>query len=73
MICRSSELPCVADEDAVARNEPSRREIINIRQALDVLGAARCPLCRVQLVARLGRAGPYFACGCPPKELKRAS
>jgi hypothetical protein len=28
------------------------------------LAAARCPLCRWPLVARMGRGGPYFACAC---------
>ncbi len=29
------------------------------------LSTARCPRCRGALVARLGRAGPYFHCLCP--------
>lgn len=31
------------------------------------LGTARCPVCRHPLIARQGRAGPYFHCGCPPR------
>jgi hypothetical protein len=30
----------------------------------DVTDSARCPCCRRPLVARQGRAGPYFHCGC---------
>jgi len=44
-----------------------RREILSIREALDEMGVARCPLCRVVLVARMGRAGPRFYCRCPKK------
>jgi hypothetical protein len=49
------------------------REVISIRQTLDELGAARCPLCRAVLVARQGRAGPYFFCQCVAKPARRAS
>jgi DNA-directed RNA polymerase subunit N (RpoN/RPB10) len=45
----------------------SRRELVSIRQTLDELGVARCPLCRGMLVARMSRAGPRFFCACPPK------
>ncbi len=38
-----------------------------IRDTYDDLGTARCPLCRAPLVARQGRAGPYFHCLCPPR------
>jgi hypothetical protein len=31
----------------------------------DVLGEARCPLCRVPLVPRLDRDRIYFSCACP--------
>jgi hypothetical protein len=27
-----------------------------------------CPLCNFPLVIRMGRRGPYFSCGCPPRE-----
>jgi hypothetical protein len=53
----------------VARPRVTRREIVSIRETLETLGDARCPLCRARLVARHGRAGPYFFCRCP---LKRA-
>jgi hypothetical protein len=33
--------------------------------AADVVGEARCPLCRAPLVARMGRGGPCFPCRCP--------
>jgi hypothetical protein len=35
------------------------------RNAAEVLGVARCPCCHTELVARMGRSGPYFACRCP--------
>ena len=38
-----------------------------IHRIEDELVTARCPLCRHVLVARQGRAGPYFFCGCPKK------
>ena len=28
------------------------------------LAAARCPVCRHPLIARLGKRGPYFHCAC---------
>jgi hypothetical protein len=46
------------------------RDIIGIRQTLEELGCARCPLCRAVLVARQGRRGPYFFCRCAPKPAK---
>ena len=46
------------------------RNVISIRKTLDELGVARCPICRAVLVARQGRAGPYYSCSC---EMKRAS
>jgi hypothetical protein len=37
------------------------------RQAvIDILGEARCPLCRMPLVARMGPFGPCFPCRCRP-------
>ncbi len=45
----------------------SRREIISIREALDDLAVARCPLCRMMLIARMGRRGPGFYCRCSKK------
>ena len=30
----------------------------------EVIGVARCPCCRTPLIARMGRQGPYFYCGC---------
>ena len=72
MIRHSSELP--PDDDA-SEPEPvvTAREVISIRQTLDELASARCPLCRGVLVARQGRAGPYFFCLCKEKPSKRAS
>jgi ribosomal protein L37AE/L43A len=31
------------------------------------LAQARCPRCDRPMVARLGRQGPYWQCGCPRK------
>ena len=44
------------------RRQFTRREVAGIRQTLDELGSARCPLCRSMLVARQGRKGPVFFC-----------
>ena len=49
------------------------RDVVGIRRTLDELGIARCPLCRAMLVARQGRAGPYFYCACLTTARKRAS
>jgi hypothetical protein len=72
MICHSSELP---PEDDAEKERPiiTAREVITIREALDELASARCPLCRAVLVARQGRAGPYFFCQCVRQPTKRAS
>ena len=45
----------------------SPREIISIREALEDYAAARCPLCRTMLIARMGRRGPGFYCRCTKK------
>ncbi len=42
----------------------TRRERQVIDQSHDRAAQARCPLCRHVLAARLGRGGPFFACGC---------
>lgn len=34
----------------------------------DLLDTARCPCCRAPLIARMGRAGPYFHCLCSEGE-----
>ena len=61
-------------EDAdVERPAMTPREIVSIRMTQEELGVARCPLCRAVLVARQGRAGPYFDCLCVRKPTKRAS
>ena len=72
MVLHSSELP--PDDDA-SEERPivTAREVVSIRQTLDELASARCPLCRAVLVARQGRAGPYFYCQCVQKSSKRAS
>jgi hypothetical protein len=45
------------------------REGVWRRDAAEVLGVARCPCCRAELVARVGPSGPYFACGCPGRSV----
>jgi hypothetical protein len=56
-----------AEENAAERKDKAGREVIRIRRTLEELWDARCPLCRMVLVARLGRAGPGFFCRCPSK------
>jgi hypothetical protein len=34
----------------------------------ECIAAARCPICRVPLVARMCRCGPRFPCRCPGHE-----
>lgn len=40
------------------------REAKQRRAAAEVAGEARCPCCRMLLVARMGRNGPWFPCRC---------
>ena len=62
-----------SDKTTGAKPKPSRRDIISIRETLDELSVARCPLCRAMLIARMGRGGPAFFCACPPREMKQAA
>lgn len=65
------------DESAVAYagggtgREACRGESPRRREPASVADVARCPVCHVPLLARLGRRGPYFHCLCsekrPPK------
>jgi hypothetical protein len=41
-----------------------RAEVRLRRAAADILGTARCPLCRHPLVARMQGGKPSFCCGC---------
>ena len=49
----------------------------SIRRADTFLDQARCPWCRHPLIARVGKLGPYFHCGCiessphAPREVSR--
>ena len=71
MMIRSSDW---SDEmDAPTPNGPTTRETVSVRQTLDELGTARCPLCRAVLIARQSRRGPLFFCACLKKPTKRAS
>ncbi len=55
---------CRASVDAFDR-APSARETDRTRvDSVDLLDTARCPCCRAPLIARMGRQGPYFHCGC---------
>jgi hypothetical protein len=46
----------------IQRRTQRERQVID--QWHDLVVPGRCPLCRHVLVARLGRGGPFFACGC---------
>jgi hypothetical protein len=41
-------------------------DVQHCHAAADILGEARCPLCLVPLVARMGPQGPCFPCRCRP-------
>jgi hypothetical protein len=32
-----------------------------------LLSVARCPLCHLPMILRMGRRGPYYQCHCPPR------
>jgi hypothetical protein len=40
------------------------RDFVGTRKIQEELTSVRCPLCRGVLIARQGRAGPYFHCRC---------
>ena len=63
------------DDDDAGTEVPvvAARDVVSLRMTQEELGVARCPLCQAVLVARLGRAGPYFSCRCVVKPAKRAS
>jgi ssDNA-binding Zn-finger/Zn-ribbon topoisomerase 1 len=63
----------VVDDAGEEQPNVSARDVINIRQTLEELASARCPLCHGVLVARQGRSGPYFFCRCVRRPEKRAS
>ena len=44
-----------------------------IRRADTFLDQARCPWCRHPLIARVGKKGPYFHCGCTSNAGKESS
>jgi hypothetical protein len=70
MICR---FELSDDAEEIAPEKPNMRERVGVRQTLDELGTARCPLCRAALVARQSRRGPFFFCACMTKPRNRAS
>lgn len=55
---------CHVSSDARACSAPERKRERNGVDSVDLLDTARCPCCRAPLVARMGRAGPYFHCRC---------
>jgi hypothetical protein len=61
MTPRSLQVTRDVDQEAAALRP---RDVVSIRQAQEESDMARCPLCRTMLVARQGRAGPYFFCAC---------
>jgi hypothetical protein len=73
MVRRSSEE--TPDDETVHMESPvvTAREVVSIRQTLEELASARCPLCRAVLVARQGRKGPFFFCHCVVTPSKQAS
>ncbi len=59
----SRRVPLPADARApISRTTPRERQMID--RVHDLVVPGRCPMCRFVLVARLGSAGPFFACGC---------
>jgi hypothetical protein len=46
------------------KTKRTKQEILNIKQVMDELVTVRCPLCRMVLIARMGRRGPAFYCDC---------
>ncbi len=54
---------CHASPDALDRPRAERNGQ-RYRVDSEALATARCPCCRAPLVARMGRAGPYFHCRC---------
>jgi CO dehydrogenase nickel-insertion accessory protein CooC1 len=60
-----------SEEASGIKTKRSRQEILNIKQVMDELVSVRCPVCRLMLIARMGRRGPGFYCRCPA--LKKAA
>ena len=63
-LCRapSARRPPETDRDPLALSRIMDRQ--QRQGAADIVGVARCPLCRAPLVARMGCRGPYFHCAC---------
>ena len=55
------------DDVDMLEQMPTKRESHRIGKTHEELASARCPICCEFLVARLGRGGPYFYCGCTSK------
>lgn len=55
---------CPIASDVVECVLSERKDGRNRVDTGDLLDTARCPCCRAPLVARMGRAGPYFHCRC---------
>jgi ssDNA-binding Zn-finger/Zn-ribbon topoisomerase 1 len=63
----------VRSDFRTAKPARDKRDIIRIRETLDELAVARCPLCHMMLIARMGRRGPGFYCRCTPTVNKVAA
>ena len=68
MIRRDFKMQDDADALEPLSPQPTMREAHRIGKTQEELASARCPICREFLVARLGRGGPYFFCGCTTKQ-----
>ena len=73
MVYQTTDPPREDDEATTEGPAITTRDIVSIRQTQEELGDARCPICRAILVARQGRAGPYFYCQCIAKPSRLAS
>ena len=73
MIRRPSESTAAEDDDGTDAPIATPRETVSISKTQEEVAIARCPLCRAALIARQGRAGPFFYCGCLRQPEKRAS
>lgn len=50
----------------------SFRDVLSLGEALEELDVARCPVCRMILIARMRRGRPGFYCRCVTRDLRRA-
>ncbi len=63
--CRARAARSSRAADAPADSPGTRAwDLQQCHAVAEILGEARCPLCRFPLVARMGPRGPYFPCRC---------